>query len=585
MNFTNILKIGNKHAYNRLSSKRGKTAMNKQKFLTFFVIAFLLILSACSSDENVDEAASGEEGAEGGNTGDLTVGTLADVVSLDLHGSNDSASSQVRTNIYERLLNQDVNMELQPGLATEYEQVDETTWNFKLREGTTFHGGEDFTAEDVAATFDRVRDEALASPVLFLYEMIDEIEVVNDYEINIHTTIPFAPLASHLAHSTAGIMPKELIDSDYQAALDAAGSDMSLEEYYEARDSRSDAYEEIKGDLGEHLGTVIGSEPNGTNHMQFVSRSAGDSVTLERFEDFQGGDRYFETVEFRVIPETGSRIAELETGGIQIATDIDSSNVDRVENGSDTALEVKDSVRMSYLGFNTEKEPFNDPKVRQAISYAIDREEIVAGVYDGMGIPAKGPLAPDVWGYNEDLEGVEFDLEKAKELLAETDVADGFSTTLWVNDDQQIIDTAVYIQNKLSELNIDVQVEQFEWGAYLETLANGDHDMFILGWTTVTGDADYGLYALFHSKNIGAAGNRSFYANDEVDELLDAGRAEVDEAARQEVYTEVEEILVEEVPASYLFHAQFAVGYNSTEVSGVEIDPTGRIHFDNVTFN
>lgn len=559
--------------------------MKSKKFLSLFVIAFLLILTACSSDENVDEAASGEEGEESEKTGDLTIGTMADVVSLDLHGSNDSASSQVRSNIYERLLNQDVDMELQPGLAEEYEQVDETTWNFKLREGTTFHGGEDFTAEDVVATFDRVRDEALASPVLFLFEMIDEIEVVNDYEINIHTSIPFAPLASHLAHSTAGIMPKELIDADYQAALDAVESDMTLDEYYEARANGSDAYEEIKDELGEHLGTVISSEPNGTNHMKYVSRSAGDSVTLERFEDFQGGERNFDTVEFKVIPETGSRIAELETGGVQIATDIDSSNIERIENGADTALAVKDSVRMSYLGFNTEKEPFNDPKVRQAISYAIDREEIVAGVYDDMGIPAKGPLAPDVWGYTEELEGVGFDIEKAKELLAETDVADGFSTTIWVNDDQQIIDTAVYIQNALSELNINVEIEQFEWGTYLETLANGDHEMFILGWTTVTGDADYGLYALYHSKNIGAAGNRSFYANDEVDSLLDAGRAEVDEEKRQEIYTEVEKILIEEVPASYLFHVQFAVGYNESEVSGVEIDPTGRIHFDNVSFN
>src|SRR5699024_3730549 len=237
---------------------------------------------------------------------------------------------------------------------------------------------------------------------------IDEIEVVNDYEINIHTSIPFAPLASHLAHSTAGIMPKELIDADYQAALDAVESDMTLDEYYEARANGTDAYEEIKDELGE----------------------------------------------------------KLETGWVQIATDIDSSNIERIENGADTALAVKDSVRMSYLGFNTEKEPFNDPKVRQAISYAIDREEIVAGVYDDMGIPAKGPLAPDVWGYTEELEGVGFDIEKAKELLAETDVADGFSTTIWVNDDQQIIDTAVYIQNALSELNINVEIEQFEWGTY-----------------------------------------------------------------------------------------------------------------------
>lgn len=558
--------------------------MKHKNFLAFFVIAFLTIMAACSSDENVEEEAAGDDAAESENTGDLTIGTMADVVSLDLHGSNDSASSQVRTNIYERLLDQDVNMELQPGLATEYEQVDETTWNFKLREGTTFHNGEDFTAEDVVATFDRVRDEALASPVLFLFEMIEEVEVVNDYEINIHTSIPFAPLASHLAHSTAGIMPKELIDSDYQAALDAAGVDMTLEEYYEARDSGGEEYDSVKEQISEHVGTVIGSEPNGTNHLKYVSRSAGDTVELEKFEDFQGGDRYFENVTFKVIPESGARMAELETGGVQIATDVDSSSIERIENGADTALTVKDSVRMSYLGFNINKEPFDDIKVRQAISYAIDREEIVAGVYDDMGIPAKGPLAPGVWGYSEDLEGQEYNIEKAKELLAETDMADGFDTTIWVNDDQQIIDTAVYIQNELAELNINVEIEQFEWGAYLETLANGNHEMFILGWTTVTGDADYGLYALFHSKNQGAAGNRVFYDNPEVDELLDAGRAEVDDEARQQIYTDIEEILVEESPSSYLFHVQFAVGYNESSLSEVEIDPTGRVHLDTVRF-
>lgn len=560
----------------------GEKTMISKKILSILMLAVLFVIAGCSNDQN-EETAS-EEGADSEKTGDITVGMLSDVVSLDLHGSNDAHSSQVRSNIYERLLNQDVNMELQSGLATEFEQVDEKTWNFKLREGTTFHNGEEFTAEDVVATFDRVRDEALGSPVLFLYEMIDEIEVVNDYEINIHTSIPFAPLASHLAHSTAGIMPKELIDKDYEAALEAAKSDITLEEYYELRAAGGEEYETVKEEIGEHLASVIGNEPNGTNHLKFVSRSPGESVTMEKFEDFQGGDRFFENVTFKVIPETSARIAELETGGVQIAADIDSSSVDRIENGADTAMSVKDSVRMAYLGFNMNKEPFDDIKVRQAISYAINREEIVEGVYDGMGIPAKGPLAPDVWGYSEDLEGQSYNLDKAKELLAETELADGFDTTLWVYDDQQVIDTAVYIQNKLAELNINVEIEQFDLGAYYDTLANGKHEMFMLGWTTVTADADYGLYALFHSKNHGAAGNRVFYDNPEVDELLDAGRAETDKAVRQDIYTEVEEILAEEASSAFLNHSQYAVGYNDAALTNVEIDPTGRIHLDNVRF-
>ena len=201
-----------------------------------------------------------------------------------------------------------------------------------------------------------------------------------------------------------------------------------------------------------------------------------------------------------------------------------------------------------------------------------------------MGIPAKGPLAPDVWGYNEGLEGTSYDMERAKELLSETDVADGFSTTIWVNEDPQIIDTAIYIQEKLSELNIDVEIEQFEWGAYLDTLANGEQDMYILGWTTVTGDADYGLYALFHSDSIGASGNRAFYSNTELDALLDEGRSETDEDIRYDVYTEAQEILIEEVPMAYIFHNNFMVGVNSANISGVDIDPSGAVRLDDVTF-
>ncbi|TVT29265.1 glutathione ABC transporter substrate-binding protein [Salinicoccus cyprini] len=569
--------------------------MNRRFFMLFFVFVFTLALAACTDDSNVDEAveenSSGEEtseNAEGegtGSGGDLTVAMMDDAVTLDPHGSNDSASAQVRRNIYETLVHQEVDMALAPGLAEEWEATEDDVWNFTLREGTTFHNGSEFTAEDVKATLDRVRDTAVASEVAFLFEMISDVEVVGDYEVNLHTEYPFAPLPSHLAHNTAGIMSKELIDQDYQSALDEGGVDMTVEEYYALREEGGSDYEDIAERISEHTGNVIGSEADGTNHLMFESRAPGDNTVLQKFEDFQGGERNFETVTFRVIPENGARMAELETGGIQVAGDVDSTSAVRVEEGEDTELVEQESVRMSYLGFNTEKEPFDDVRVRQAISYAIDRDEIISGVYDDMGIKADGPLAPDVWGHDENLEGVEYDMERAKELLAETDVADGFETTIWVDEDPQIVDTAVYIQEKLSELNIDVQVEQFEWGAYLDRTAQGDHEMFILGWTTVTADADYGLYALFHSNSHGATGNRSFYTNEEVDTLLDEGRTEPDEDARFEAYSQAQEILIEEAPAAYLFHTNFAIGVNSSQVSGVDLDPVGNIRLENVSFN
>lgn len=556
--------------------------------LYFLLVSISAVLAACA-----DDGGSGEEAAEGeddenaeetGTAGDITIGMMDEMVTLDLHGSNDSASSQVRRNIYETLVSQTVDMELEPGLATEWELIEDDVLNLKLREGTTFHEGSEFTAEDVKATLDRVRDGAVASQVAFLFEMIEEVEIVGDHEVNLHTSYPFAPLPSHLAHTTAGIMSKELIDEDYQAALDEAGLDLSADEYYELREEGGSEYEEVAGRISEDLGGVIGSNTDGTNHLQLESRSAGDSVSLSRFKDFQGGERNFENVTFRVIPENGARIAELETGGIDIATDIDSSSTDRVASGDGTELIEQESVRMSYLGFNTQKEPFDDVKVRQAISYAIDRDAIISGVYDNMGIAAQGPLAPDVWGYNSDLNGAVYDLDHARELLSETGAAGGFSTTIWVDDDPQIIDTAVFIQESLSKLGITVTIEQYEWGAYLETLANGDHDMFILGWTTVTADADYGLYALYHQDNMGAPGNRSFYENQELSDLLDAGRAEADEGTRYDIYQEAQAILAEEVPTAFLFHTNFAIGVNSETVSGIELDPTAGVRLDDASF-
>lgn len=558
--------------------------MAKKGFTYVLFLTLMLVLAACSSDENVDEAAGGEGNAEDGSGGTINIGMSEDMVTVDPHGSNDSASAQIRRNIYESLIFQDENLELTPGLATEWEATEDTVWNFKLREGTTFHSGQAFTAEDVKATIDRVNDPAVASQVAFLYEMIEEVEIVGDYEVNLHTAYAFAPLPAHLSHNAGGIMSKDLIDRDYQAALDEAGSDVTLEEYYELREAGGDEFQAVADEISEYIGSVTGDETDGTNHLQLADRSPGDSVTLEKFEDFQNGEREFDEVIFRVIPETQARLAELETGGIDIAAEVDTASAERIQSADATELIESDSVRMNYLGFNMDKEPFDDPLIRQAIAYAVDRDQIIDGVYDGYGITAQSPLAPDVWGYDEGLESVEVDIDKAQELLSESSQPDGFSTTLWVNDDPAIVDSAVYIQGALSEIGIEVEIQQSEWGAFLDQTANGEHDMFILGWTTVTADADYGLYALFHSKNFGAPGNRSFYSNEEVDALLDEGRTTADEAVRQEAYSEVQQILIDDAPAVYLNHTSFLLGVNNDGVNNIGLDPVGNIRLENASF-
>ena len=541
-------------------------AINKKSLLFLLLTLMLaLVLAACaggSDNENTTEdpaeETEGTEGTEnaGAEGGDLIIAVLSDASSLDPAGSNDVPSSVVQANIYETLVNRDENNEIVPGLAESWEQVDETTWSFKLREGVTFHDGEEFNAEVVKANLDRILDPAVASPRLFLFEMITNVEVVSDYEVNITTEYPFAPLLAHLSHNGGGMVSPASIEADYEA---------------------------LNG--GADPGSVISENPVGTGFFEFESWTPGSEIKLVKNENYWGEDgAKVDSVTFRVVPDSQVRAADLETGNVHIIDPVQPNEVERINNSGVATVNQKASSSLAYLGFNTEKEPFNDPLVRQAISKAIDREAIISGIYDNYGIPAIGPLAPGIFGYTEDIDVVEYNMDEARALLEEAGMADGFSTTIWTNDNPQRQAIAVLVQEALAELNITVEIEVMEFGTYLEQTAAGQHDMFILGWSNPTGDADYGMYALFHSSQKGNPGNRSFYENAEVDALLDQGRQEADPAAREAIYAEVAQLLTDDAPMAFLLHTEYLTGV-SDNVQGFDIGTDGIYQLRNVTIN
>ena len=535
--------------------------MNKRSLFFTSLTAAALLLAACGTDDSdpVDEGTDpGEEtgtDTEGAQGGDLVIGQLSDAVSLDPHGSNDTPSSNVAYNIYEALLIQDENMELQPGLATEWERVDDLTWQFTLREDVTFHDGSEFNADVVQANFERILDEDIASPRAFLYEMVEEINVVDDYTVEFVTEYPFSPLPAHIAHNGGGMISAEVIAEDYEAI-----------------------------ENGSEPGSVINENPVGTGPFVFESWTPGDEIVLNRNDDYWGDAPALDSITFRVVPEGSTRLADLETGAIHISDPLSPSDVSRVEGTDGMSVISQPSVSLSYIGFNAQKEPFDDPLVRQAISKAIDKDTIINGIYDGVGIPAESPLAPGVFGHDENISGLEYNVEEARELLAEAGYEDGFSTTIWTNDNQDRIDTATAVQAQLAEIGIDVEIEIVEWGAYLEDTAAGEHDMFILGWTTVTGDADYGLYPLFHSDNFGVAGNRTFFATDELDSVLEEARQSSDEDERLDLYSRAQEILVDEAPMIPIHHPEFLLAV-SDDVEGLWQHPTGILMLRDVSLN
>ncbi len=534
----------------------------KSLWMLLLTFAFALVLAACNSDDDGgsksgDEGPDDDKGSEASAGGDLIIAELSDAQSLDPHGSNDVTSSNVQSNIYETLVVRDAKGELAPGLAESWTQVDELTWEFKLRSGVKFHDGEAFNAEAVKKSFDRILDEEVASPRAFLYEMVTEVKVIDENTVQFITEYPFSPLLAHLTHNGGGIISPKAIDADYAA---------------------------MTGDT--EAGSVIGTGDGafGTGPFKYASWTPGTELKLAKNTDYWGTAPSIDSVTFKVIPESAVRIAELQSGNAHIIGAVEPSQVANVNTFPDASVLETPTSSLTYIGFNTNKAPFDNPKVRQAISKAIDRVTLIDGIYEGFGIPAISPLSPGIFGYTEDITSMEYDLEEAKALLAEAGYADGFKTTIWTNDNPARKNVAIVLQQGLKELGIELEIQELEWGAYLEKTAAGEHDMFILGWSNATGDADYGLYALFHSSQHGDPGNRSFYSSAKVDELLEAGRREADQTKRLGIYQEAIQLISEDSPMAFVLHPSNLVGV-SKDVTGFSVSPDSVYRLTDVKIN
>ncbi|MGF6907049.1 ABC transporter substrate-binding protein [Fusobacterium sp. PH5-44] len=436
----------------------------------------------------------------------LIVAQGADAKSLDPHATNDQPSSRVNCQIYDRLVEQGNDLTIQGSLAESWEQPDNLTTIFKLRKGVKFHNGEELKSSDVKFTFERMKNSPTVKHII---DSIVSVETPDDYTVVIKTEKPFGALLSHLSHTAASILNEKAVNE--------------------------------KGDK-------YGQNPVGTGPYKFVSWRSGDSITLEAFSDYFKGAPEIKNAIIRNISENPVRAIALETGEVQIAYDLDPIDKVRIKEDEKFVLLQEPAYSMTYLGFNTKKAPFDNEKFRQAVAYAIDIKTIVDVVFEGAAEPANSLIGPKVFGYNPNAKFWKKDIEKSKALLKELNLDKGFKCKIWVNDNKIRQDIAVILQGQLKEVGIELAVETIEWGAFLDGTEKGNHEMFILGWSTVTGDADYGLFPLLHSANHGGAGNRAFYSNSAIDEMLEKARNTVDQNERKELYAQVQVLSQEEIP-------------------------------------
>ncbi|MBQ2990229.1 MAG: glutathione ABC transporter substrate-binding protein [Clostridia bacterium] len=475
----------------------------------------------------------------------LIVGNPLDAVSLDPHRTNDAASALPMFQIYDTLVKLSNEMTIEPGLATEWTQIDDFTTEFKLRQGVKFHNGEELKASDVKFTIERHINPETAAPAAFMLSTVSEVKVIDDYTVQIITKEKCASLLYNLTHVDMGILSEKAVT--------------------EAGDSYA-------------------TSPVGTGAYKFVSWKKNQEIRLVRNDEYFGEKAKVENLVIRIIPEGATMIAELQTGGVDIALNIGSQFVPMfMVPGTGIKLEQFSTFTIKYLSFDQRIAPFNDARVRQAINYATNKDAIVKVAYSNCAEPLSGPLPKNINGFNDTLVPYEYNVAKAKELLAEAGYPDGFTTTLYISDKEIDNKLAVVLQAQLKDIGVNVDIQVIEWGTYLQKTAEG-LPLFIMGWTTVTADADNGLYANFHSSAWGSQGNRSFYKNEKVDELLDAGRAEFDQAARTKLYQDACQIIYDDAGWDFLAAELYNLGLREN-VQGFVPSSTTFFDLSTVYFN
>lgn len=460
--------------------------------------------------------------------------------SLDIHQGNDGFSLRANRLIYSRLVEADENMQIHPGLAESWQQLDDRTMQFKLRKGIKFHNGDDFTAEDVKFSFERMMN----SPrIAFVLPPIERIDVVDDYTVNIVTKTPFGPLLAHLSHPALGMVSKKLLTENPEA---------------------------------------LKEKPIGTGSYKFKEWIYGDKLVLEKNEDFYDkNERGLKYIIFKNVVEASNRAIGLETGEIDIATPISSVDEENIKNNPKLQLLTKPSISYTYIGMNMTKAPLNDIRVRKAINYAIDKQAIIDVILNGNGKIATSPIAPGVFGFTDKTKNYEYNVEKAKELMKEAGYENGFTTSMLVFSGEANTQTAEIVQAYLKEIGIDLKIEIVEVSAYWDMTERGVHNLFLGSWGVVTGDADYGLYAMYHSSAKGGAGNRDFYENEEVDELLDKAKTEIDPETRKKLYEEAQILIVNDASDVMLYNRNLTVGAQKY-IKGLGIHPVTLYNFATV---
>ncbi|MBF0494326.1 MAG: peptide-binding protein [Candidatus Omnitrophica bacterium] len=466
--------------------------------------------------------------------------------------ADDSASASICAMVYNGLTKVDRNLNVIGDLAEKWEIRDAgKTIVFYLRKNVLWHDGEKFTAKDVKFTFETILKPETACPYISNYTDIDKIDLIDDYTVKFLFKQPYAPALSELG---MGIIPEHLFKN--------------IKNIRESGFSRG---------------------PVGTGPYRFSKWESGQYIILEAnknyFEHAPGIKRYVD----RIIPDQTVEFLELASGGI----DYMELNPFQYEKRSRTEDFGKSLVKYKYLapsytyiGYNLKDPLFQDKRVRQALSYAINKEEIISGALLGLGEACSGPFRKDTAYYNDKVTLYEYNIEKAKNLLKEAGWVDAdddgilekdgkkFSFTLVTNQGNQAReDAATIIQNQWAKIGVKVEIRTMAWVSFLDQVIDKKNfQAIMLAWNL---SLDPDPYSIWHTNAIKNNGLNSIsYSNKEVDSLIEEGRREFDTEKRKKIYHEIHRLIAEDAPYTFLFFNYRTPAINK-RFKGVDAAPAG----------
>lgn len=466
-----------------------------------------------------------------GELDQLSMAVVVDPATLDPHMHVNRYILDALNQCYEQLVHRDPKAKMVPGLATAWKQTDERTWRFELRKGVKFHGGEPFDAEAVKYSYDRIMDPNQKSPMVSSLRLAEKVTVVDAHTIDIVTKGPAPVLPAYLSLYT-NIASKPWLTS--------------------------------KGDQ------FAARNINGTGPFKFVEWRKSDYIKLARNDQYWGGPAAVKNVVLRPIPDANTRVLALQKGEVDVVQELPPALADEVKKNPELRVSAVPSVRVHFMILRTDVKPLDDPRVRQAMNYAVNKEAITKQLLRGFGIPLTQILTPAMFGHNPEVPGYPYDPNKAKALLREAGHAKGFSTELSAPSLQG--DIAEAVAANLKEVGIDATIRIEEQKVNYENLikkkATPIHYLTWGNWNLF--DADGTVPYLFLRDS-----QWCYYTPPtRVVELNLVASTSIDQKKRLDAYREIMKLLHAEAPL-LLLHQQF-------DINGANRKTTWETRYDNV---